>query len=532
MKFTLKKFFSTLVRANATVSAIVRTAAPALTAVCAIAALTVIGPAAPAFADDTAPAASTSPAPPRAPDSSDVILKLLLDKEIISVEEFQSVRRQVLEAEAHKKALESAQVQAAPAQHAPGAQGNPEIYATELEQRIGRLEQYTAYDFQPDRMRSYWHDGLEFKTQDEAFKFKIGARLMSDFVFANETEGWNDAYRDEFGEVRDGGELRETRLNFHGTLYRDYDFKLQIDFRTGDPEIKDAFFARQNIPYIGTLRAGQFKLPVGLENNTSKRFITFMERAQERGLLTQRELGVMMYNTALGNRVYYAAGIFRDIADTGDPNPTGGGDYMAAGRITGLPIYEDGGRKLIHTGFSFTYTQPNDNEVRFRARPEVHILERLINTRTIEDTDHWRRMGGELAGVWGPLSAQGEYIQVEVDSPEGGTVGGWYGYVSYALTGEHRQYDASLGEFQGIVPKENFELGGKGIGAWEIGARYSTADFNDGFIEGGSQDVITLGLNWYLNPNMRIMFNYVKAMFPDATDAEIDIYMTRFQLNF
>ena len=55
-------------------------------------------------------------------------------------------------------------------------------------------------------------------------------------------------------------------------------------------------------------------------------------------------------------------------------------------------------------------------------------------------------------------------------------------------------------------------------------------DLNDGPIEGGELANITVGLNWYLNPNVRIMFNYVHADIEDSGEA--DIFQTRFQVDF
>ena len=44
---------------------------------------------------------------------------------------------------------------------------------------------------------------------------------------------------------------------------------------------------------------------------------------------------------------------------------------------------------------------------------------------------------------------------------------------------------------------------------------------------------VTLGVNWYLNPHTRIMFNYVHSNFEDgAIDDDLDAFMMRFQVDF
>ena len=41
-----------------------------------------------------------------------------------------------------------------------------------------------------------------------------------------------------------------------------------------------------------------------------------------------------------------------------------------------------------------------------------------------------------------------------------------------------------------------------------MAARYSTLDLNDATVTGGNAHAITVGLNWYLRRNLRLMFNY------------------------
>jgi phosphate-selective porin OprO/OprP len=53
-------------------------------------------------------------------------------------------------------------------------------------------------------------------------------------------------------------------------------------------------------------------------------------------------------------------------------------------------------------------------------------------------------------------------------------------------------------------------------GAWELAMRYSVLDLNYrendlpalGSIRGGEQEILSLGLNWYLNPAVSMQFSY------------------------
>lgn len=103
--------------------------------------------------------------------------------------------------------------------------------------------------------------------------------------------------------------------------------------------------------------------------------------------------------------------------------------------------------------------------------------------------------------------------------------------LSYFLTGESRPYKKSAGCFDRVRPKKNFAWKGeRGPGAWELAGRYSWLDLDDAAVDGGTLQDFTLGLNWHLNPNTRVMWNYIHANAEDQGDA--DIFGMRLQIDF
>ena len=89
----------------------------------------------------------------------------------------------------------------------------------------------------------------------------------------------------------------------------------------------------------------------------------------------------------------------------------------------------------------------------------------------------------------------------------------------YFLTGEYRPYGRTAVHGSGaaptrVVPLSNFFwLPGESgnifsKGAWQVGARYCYTNLEDGQISGGVVNEVTLGLNWFLNPNMKFQWNY------------------------
>jgi phosphate-selective porin OprO and OprP len=128
----------------------------------------------------------------------------------------------------------------------------------------------------------------------------------------------------------------------------------------------------------------------------------------------------------------------------------------------------------------------------------------------------------EFAMVLGPLTIQAEYAAqffvdaIAANGQNQGTIFYHGGYVEalYFLTGEHQDYVRREGVFGRVVPNNDLRWRKKddgygGCGAWQVGVRFSYLDLNDKAIQGGRIYDWTAGLNWYLNPNMKVQFNYI-----------------------
>ncbi len=379
--------------------------------------------------------------------------------------------------------------------------------------------------------RFFWKEGLGFETPNKDFQFKVGGRLMYDFGWISEDD---DLKTDLGDDQHDSSETRRARLYFSGLLYDNIDFKLQFDFAGGDADLKDAYLGLRDFGF-GKIRAGHFKEPFGLEELTSSKYITFMERALPiEAFAPSRNAGVMFYNAAFDERMTWAAGIFRNTDDYGDDKDEDDGGYSATARLTALPIYEDKGASLLHFGVSYSSRDTAHNSTlgrdatRFRSRPEAHTFDRFVDTGNFA-SDHMDLYGFEGAWVSGPLSIQSEYIFADADASSDVNFNGYYAQVSYFLTGEHRNYKPSSGLFSRVKPNKNFGAEG-GLGAWEVAARYSSLDLDDGSISGGKLDDISVGLNWHLNPNTRLMWNYIHA--DKDNIGEADMFLTRLQIDF
>ncbi len=372
-------------------------------------------------------------------------------------------------------------------------------------------------------LRPYWKDGVRLETPDKRVSLKIGGRIQADWMWINEDQ----SVRAAIGDQTSGSEFRRTRLYMSGDLFGNLSFKSQFDFAGGSTAMKDVFVALKAIPGFGSVKVGHYKEPYSLEELTSSNYMTFVERSLPNAFSASRNTGMTVYNSQLGQRLTWAAGVFRETDNGG----TSLGDGIAGTfRLTGVPALSRQKDRLVHLGLSYSLRRPSDGVLRWRQRPELHLTDRYVDTGSFP-ADRIQLVALEGAVVSGPFSAQSEYIYSAARSQVAGdpVFGGFYIFASVFLTGEQRNYKASSASFDRLRPRRNFAPG-EGPGAWEVALRYSTLDLTDKAINGGRLRNMTAAVNWYLNPVARVMFNYVYGDLYEvgATHAVV----TRFQLNF
>lgn len=371
---------------------------------------------------------------------------------------------------------------------------------------------------------------------------KMGGRIFADTAMFDQ----NAASVAQVGDIENGTEMRAARMFCKGSMFNVIDYKLEVDF-AGQTAFKDVYMAVKELPLVSTVRVGHFKEPFGMEQLTSTRFITFMERAPgDAGVFVPaRNMGVMAYDCTESERMTWAIGAF--VSEQDDTPPFYQEDQEGAAltmRATYTPWYDEAteGRGLLHTGVAYSYRALGDETARLRGRPESHLAPRVIDTGDIAASD-MQLFGAELAYVYGPFSFQSEYYGATIDEigADDLSFNGCYAYFSYFLTGENRPYCRKAGVFNRIVPFENFfrvrDQDGNvqmGKGAWEVAYRYSYVDLDDGQIQGGRVSDHTFGVNWYLNPYTRVMWNYINSTTDRAgvNDGIVNIFQMRAQVDF
>ncbi len=408
-----------------------------------------------------------------------ILIDMLKENGMVSDAQYQRLQAEMQQTSAEQEAKAKALAEREKALDARQA---------ELEQKLAEQEK-SGIEVVPQ-------GGLAVRSKDGDFETKIGGRVQADAA----------GYSGD-GDYGDGTEIRRARLYLAGKVYRDWHFKLEYDF--AGESIADAWLSYKGLK-DSEFKVGHFKDPFSLQEQTSSNNVVFTERALPSAFAAGRHIGVM----ASRYHQYWtlAGGLFGDTLTARGNDQDEGWGWGTRG--TWAPINAAG--KVLHFGLGLNYRdlQPV-NTTRFRQEPETSVANVLVvDTSDLMNADSQFKTGLELATVIGPFAAQGEYIQADVETDNGADAdfSGWYVQSSYFLTSDSRPY--KNGSFGMIKPSRPMSSGG--FGAWELAARLSNLDLNDGLVNGGEADSMTLGVNWYPVGGLRFSANYIDVLDVDG----------------
>jgi phosphate-selective porin OprO/OprP len=140
---------------------------------------------------------------------------------------------------------------------------------------------------------------------------------------------------------------------------------------------------------------------------------------------SQRVTGVMVFDSYLDDRTTAALSLARVGRQTITPFAfgTGPGEYALTGRLTGLPVYEDDGRRLLHVGIGYSLSGTDNNRFEAANRPLVRAgagsnqVPDIISTGEFFTPDPVQTLNAELAAVFGRLSMSANPKRVTVGYP-------------------------------------------------------------------------------------------------------------------
>ncbi len=382
-------------------------------------------------------------------------------------------------------------------------------------------------------------DGLVFDDGTGNWKLQLNGRIQTDYRSFQPNDWKNDTFsirRARFGgtfsflkdfAVRVEGEYANDNTGAKGTTALTYGY---LDFTRWS---------------AAKIRVGQFKPFFGLERPQSTNFTDFTELslATNNGAMftSTYDRGVMVFGDPLPWLNYNAY----IVNGSGQNNDAVKDSKDIGGRVNAnLANFIDNKNVVLHVGASASegsigfstaagnsLTQVTEGSgVQFFNVANVNSTTTgttVTPSRFSSDRDRW---GLETALAYGPVKFQAEYIDTSFEGKRGpgpaiarfdNDIKAWYADINWLVTGESYAESYKSGVFGRLKPKNNFDSK-DGWGAFELGLRYSKFDASDfkallpapatsSFTS--EADAWTAGGKWLLNPNARLMLNYIHTKF-------------------
>lgn len=351
-------------------------------------------------------------------------------------------------------------------------------------------------------------------------------------------------------DLHNGSYFRRAQIGVEGTVFRDFDYEFVFDFGSSATERAGQIYllrlAYTGIPNV-TINAGAIQPKFSMDDSTSSADLTFMERSSIVNTVLD-PFGGSDSRRGLEVR-YQSEGFARD-----------GDNLLVSAAFTGSRIAQtkaddEGTQILGRLAYRFYSNMRSNFQIGASAARIINDPDHSISIGDRPETrvDGTRLVGfgfsglpsavgaksGSLFGVesgmnYGPLTLQGEYFHYNLDRTNAAlrnpSFDGWYLQGSYVLTGEMRPYVAGSAAFGSPSPRNPFRPGSNSWGAWELKARYSVNNLNAfafdpnpaNRVRGGEQTVLSAGINWYMNRNVRWLFDYsyVSVDRLDASDRQ------------
>ena len=376
---------------------------------------------------------------------------------------------------------------------------------------------WIAYQAPPRALPlSYKRDKDRWNTWDN--DYFNGIFLAGLVIDRQEWLSQNNASEHQVGDLGafDGGEIRGFRFGAVGQIkfktpwvYTIFAASNAYDkgFHEEDLDEISFFDYRLDIPLSQkyTLSVGKQKEPISMERQMTLLDSPIQERgAASDALLPARNVGIVLSGYGFDQRATWAGGVFNDWFDVNqDFNES---SSQLVGRATWLPYISENESALIHLGFGGRYSDAKEG-VQFLTEPEFNQSPLFVDTG-FHQADHTMTYNLEASLRSGPFWFASEYTQTDVASSvlNDPTLDGYHLTLSWLMTGGVRSYNRRNGTLGRVPIIRTVEQGG--WGTWETAIRWSELDLNDRALEGGDLDVLSLGLNWYLNPVMTANINY------------------------
>jgi len=418
---------------------------------------------------------------------TETLIEKLREKGVLSEEEYQEMRTEA-RAERRAQALKEANEEEKKAKKAESA-------ASEL---TGRFK-----------------DGFSWESGDKQHSISLSGRIHADFR-SFDIDSTNANTADTF-------DIRRAYLGVSGKLYNDWTFEATSDIANGTLEYAYVNYKASDAVQV---RMGAFKMPFSFEELTSSRFIDFQERSLVNAFVPAKDQGLMIHGEPVKNTFGYAMAVMNGSGKNADEANAVADDkeFIVRGALNFAPM-ANLSDTVLHLGVGYTTgTLPGTAALTSGIRTEGRGITFLTvnappGAAANSETDR-ERLGLEGVVAWGPLKLQTEWVKAAFENSSVGydtEIDAYYAALSWLITGEKYADFYTLNGMRAIVPNRQFKKGAEGMGAWELGVRYSKIDAGEltgaQFTGTNEADAITVGLKWVPVTPVRIYLNYTQTNF-------------------
>ncbi|MBO7197474.1 MAG: hypothetical protein J6V28_01595 [Tidjanibacter sp.] len=354
---------------------------------------------------------------------------------------------------------------------------------------------------------------LVFQNKKADYKVWFDVRVQTDgALFWGAPEGAD--------KIGNGVSIRRARLAIKGQLRKDWYGELDMDLANGVLELKDAYMRFDGIPNV-QLQVGNFKESFSISNNTTSRYLQFIERPMAVAFAPSRHIGLQAkWEIPV---VWAAVGAFCQPVEgeearvnVEDNNKDYGrsSGYSFTGKVVVRPLFELHDASL-HLGFATSYRTPKSDfspskygSARISSRNSTSInRKKYLDTGNIPDVNFEMLYSVEMAAHYKGLRCEAAFLRDDVhinehvaDSPTK-RFWGAYAQAGVLLFGGEQHYDAGGAEYTRITP-------GRSWGDIELCARFDRLDLDSEDVRGGAANGWTFGVNYWINSNIKMMLNY------------------------
>jgi len=364
-----------------------------------------------------------------------------------------------------------------------------------------------------------WNGIISFSSKEHGYRMWFDNRVYVDGAYYFDKNTYNP--------IGNGVTIRRARFAVKTTLYHNWYGEIDLDFAGSQTEMKDMIIGYNFTNESGIfknmkIKAGNFKEGFSMEETTTSRYVTFIERSLMSKFTPSRHIGVQA--SKYGNHYLAIAGVhFQDVGGAEEVsfsqthNKKAGMDegYSLTGRLVLLPIVKQD--MVLHFGVAGSYRTPKTSwevsdgyRISSRAMTSVN-RKKYLDTDDITNTKYVTLAGFELAGAFKNLMFQSEYVmngvygtdlndEVGVNNAQ---FSGSYFQAGWLIFGGRYQYNRGEGEFTQIKQ-------GKTWGDLELAFRYDFMSLNDfdAKIYGGGANGYTVGLHYFANHNVSFKLDY------------------------